>query len=112
MGGRALFAAVLLIVAAGLLLPVYAPDGEGPGPAPTAAAMRDADTVLADCRDCAPVDEGETACQVNCPCGHLLTTALHIGGDTRDGVIYLVVQPQPSDRSSRSRPFPPKLPAV
>ena len=112
MMGRALLTAVGLIIAAGLLLPVYAPDSAGPGPAPSDVALLVAAAVPADCPDCAPAAAGEAACQPTCPCAHLLTTADEAAENSGGEIVYLVVQPRPSDRMSGPRPLPPKLPAV
>lgn len=110
--GRLLLSVVGLIIAAGLLLPLYAPEGQGAGPAPAGAALLVAVAMTADCPKCGTVAAGDTICQPACPCSHALTPADDTAEDVAGEIIYLVVQPGPSDRLPEPQPSPPRLPAI
>ena len=75
MFGRALFSLVCLIIAAGMLLPVYPGDVETPGSASADPAHLIADLVASDCWDCAPADAKVVRCRVDCVCDRSLPTS-------------------------------------
>jgi hypothetical protein len=61
--GRALFSLVCLIIAAGVLLPVYPSRVETQDSASADPALLIADLVASECRDCAPVAAKVVRCR-------------------------------------------------
>jgi hypothetical protein len=108
--GRVLFALVCLIIATGLLLPIYPAEVEVATPG------------VADAQDMLVADAGAAACR-NCPTvaarlvGRCLTRAPSAAaGPTRACVhltVYLVVRPLPvPGRPGEPQLLPPKLPTI
>jgi hypothetical protein len=85
--GRALFSLVCLIIAAGVLLPMYSSDVEAPGAASADPAIVLADLVASDCRDCAPDAAKVVRCRIDCPCDHSLPAS----SDTPEASLSLSV---------------------
>ena len=82
--GRALFALVWLIIAAGLALPLYPPDVATPGPPAAGSALLAADTTVSGCEndvDDAGCRSTQTASAAPEPCVSL--------------TVYLIVRPLP-----------------
>jgi hypothetical protein len=109
--GRALFALVWLIIAAGLLLPLYPADEEAAGLIAAGGVQPAAGIVAASCEGCEPAASVDD-CGTSCPCQHPLPAASAAPGACLSSTVYLVVQPLPPGRSGEPRPHPPKLPAI
>ena len=113
MSGRALFAIVCVIIAAGFLLPFYPRDVDTP------SAVAAAGTVMPvagfhtfDCKKC-PAGDAQAGSRVGCPCAQVLPTAAI---SVEDGIfsltVLVIVHPLPSGLPSGPQPLPPKLPAI
>jgi hypothetical protein len=108
--GRALFALVWLVIAAGLALPLYPSDLGAPGSSAVDHVLLAADSVTAACESEPIPDNGSVDCQPGCPCGHvLLATFVAIDDDLS---VVLVIRSQPSDLPFERHALPPKLPAI
>jgi hypothetical protein len=112
MFGRALFALVWLIIAAGVLLPIYPREAETPSFVAADRAMLTTDLAVAECRDC-PVAQGDRGdCRFECPCDRVQPAAFVPGEDAFRPSVVLVIRPLPSGRSAEILLFPPTLPAI
>ena len=108
--GRALFALVWLIIAAGLLLPLYPADEEAAGLIAAGGVEPVAGIVAASCEGCGPAESVDD-CGTSCPCQHPLPAA-SAAPACLAATVYLVVQPLPAGRPHEPWPQPPKLPAI
>jgi hypothetical protein len=109
--GRALFALVCLIIAAGAILPMYPRDVERPGPLSADPALLIANFAATDCGDCVPGDADGARCRSVCSCDRVLPTAS--APEPRFSLtVHLVVLPLPAGLSFEPRPLPPRLPAI
>ncbi|HSA79495.1 MAG TPA: hypothetical protein VLE23_01650 [Geminicoccaceae bacterium] len=108
MVGRVLFALVLLIIAAGVALPLYPTDVPAPAPPAAATALLVADTVPSGCVN----DAKDAGCRSTCPCGQALATPSAAPETCICLAVYLVVRPASSGPSLTPQPPPPKLPAI
>ena len=106
--GRVLFALVLLIIAAGVTLPLYPLDVATPRPPAAATALLVADTPTSGC----PHHDEDVDCRSTCPCGQALATASPAREACVSLTVYLVVRPLPLAPSVTPQPPPPKLPAI
>ena len=95
--GRALFALVWLIIAAGLLLPLYPSDVSAPGSASGEVAAVLADVMSAGCGPCPAAAAGGASCGHN---GGGVTSAPVALAACSRLTIHLVVQPGPADRAA------------
>ena len=109
--GRALFALVWLIIAAGVLLPLYPAHEEAAGLILAGGMEPVAGAVAASCEGCEPAASID-GCGTFCPCQHPLPAASLTPGACLSSTVYLVVQPLPAGRLHEPRPQPPKLPAI
>jgi hypothetical protein len=110
MWGRALFALVLLVMAAGLLLPLYPPnvtglrwaavDGLSPATASRAVA----------CEDWPVAEPGSEDCQPECWCGGLAPAVFVTVADRFGRSVILLIQPPAGPPPERL--LLPRLPAV
>jgi hypothetical protein len=102
--GRALFALVCLVIAAGIALPLY-PSGVGtprPGADPV---VRASDSLIAACEDCPiPAERGDS----DCPSEQLVQATFVAVEDEFGLSVTVVIRPQPSGRET----LPAKLPAI
>jgi hypothetical protein len=108
--GRALFALVWLIIAAGVLLPLYPADVPAPGPAGGEVAAALADVMDTGCGPCAP----DAASGANCgrkTGGGIAAAPAALAACSRLK-IHLVVQPEPPDRAPEPAAPLPRLPEV
>jgi len=107
--GRALFALVWLIIAAGLLLPLYPADVSAPGSSVGEVAALLADTIDAGCGPCPAAAAGGEACARSGGGWAAAPAALKACSRL---TLHLVVQPGPADRAAEpARPLP-RLPEV
>lgn len=111
--GRVLFAFVWLIIAAGLVLPLY------PRDVVTSVVTAADDQVqpvagsdLFGCEDCVVADDGALDCLPDCFCGHVLPTATRSVENAFNLTLFIVVHPEPPGLPSGPQPLPPKLPAI
>jgi hypothetical protein len=105
--GRALFALVCLVIAAGFGLPLY-PSGVGtPGRGTDSALLAD-NSLIAACEDCPIPGEGGDDCQSDCSCEHLVQATFVAVEDEFGLSVTVVVRPQPLGRET----LPAKLPAI
>lgn len=111
--GRVLFAFVWLIIAAGLVLPLY------PRDVLTSVVTAANDPVqpvvgsdLFGCEDCVVADDGTLDCPSDCPCGQVLPTATGSVEDAFSPTVFIVVHPEPPGLPFGPQPLPPKLPAI
>jgi hypothetical protein len=105
--GRALFALVCLVIAAGLALPLY-PSGVGtPRPGPDPVSLAD-NSMVAACEDCPIPGDRDGDCQSDCSCGNLVQATFVAVEDDFSLSVTVVVRPQPSGRQA----LPAKLPAI
>jgi hypothetical protein len=104
--GRALFALVCLVIAAGFALPLY-PSGVGtPRPEADPVALASDSVVLA-CEDCPiPAEGGDTDCRSDCSCGQLVQATFVAVEDQFGLSVTVVVRPQPSGRKALSGNLP------
>ena len=109
--GRALFVFVWLIIAAGVLLPMYPPDMETASLPVADSVLRATGSAGAACQDCPVADEGAADCRSDCPCTHLLPAAFVSFEDSFSPSVVLFIHP-PSALPSELRPLLPKLPAI
>jgi hypothetical protein len=107
--GRALFALVWLIIAAGLLLPLYPSELSAPGPAGGGVAAVLADVMEAGCGPCPADVAGSAACGRT---GSGVTGAPAALAACSRLTIHLVVQPGPADRAAELAAPLPRLPEV
>jgi hypothetical protein len=110
MFGRALFALVWLIIAAGLLLPMYPRDAHTPSFAAANSILSATDFMASRCEDCPVAEDAGAVCRTDCPCGHLLPAAFSLEHSVGLSVI-LVIRPASPGRPSEAPPgF--RLPAI
>jgi hypothetical protein len=110
--GRALFAFVWLIIATGLVLPMYPPAVETTGSPSTDAMLQAAGSAPLECQDCPITDEGSGNCRSDCSCGQLLPAAYGPIEDTFTFRIRVIVGPRFLGPLSEVQPLPPKSPAI
>ena len=89
--GRVLFAFVWLIIAAGLVLPLYPPDVATPGTPAAATALLVADTTTSGCQ----ADAEDAGCHSACRCGPALSPAAAAPEPCVRLTVYLVIRPLP-----------------
>jgi hypothetical protein len=107
MVGRALFALVCLVIAAGFALPLLPARVGTPGPAAD-LALPVGDPLVATCEDCPIMDERDDAdCRADCPCAGLVQATFVAVEDDVSLRITVVIRPR-SDRQA----LPTKLPAI
>ena len=109
--GLTLFALVWLIIAAGLLLPLYPADEEAAGLIAVGGVEPASGVVAASCEGCEPAASVD-GCGKSCPCQHPLPAAPAAPGACLSSTVYLVVQHPPAGRPHEPRPQPPKLPTI
>ena len=109
--GRALFVLVWLVIAAGLVLPLYPSDVEPSRSAASDAVLPATGSRTAACEDCPIPDAGGADCRADCRCSHLLPAAF-IVNDDRVSLRVVVVHPRPAGPLPARQPLPPKLPAI
>ena len=110
--GRVLFAFVCLIIAAGLVLPLYPQDvATSTVAAATDSVQLAADTQTSSCQDC-PVAGSGADCQPDCACGEVLPATFVSPEASFSLTISLIVGPEPSKQPREPQPLPPKLPAI
>jgi hypothetical protein len=109
--GRVLFALVWVVIAAGLVLPLYPSGVEAPMSAAADPVLLAADAATAACEDCPIADDG-SADQSDGPCAHLLPAILVAVGDSSGLSVILVIRSQPSGLPFERQAVPPKLPAI
>ena len=107
--GRALFALVWLIIAAGLLLPLYPSEVSVPASASGAVAAALADVMDAGCGPCPAAATGGPACGRKG--GGVMGAPAALAGCSRL-TIHLVVQPVPAERAAQPAAPLPRLPEV
>jgi hypothetical protein len=110
MFGRALFALVWLIIAAGVALPLYSRDV----PRSTVAAATDPVQLAAGidafgCDDCPVPDGGRADCRSDCRCDGAQAAVFVPLGEPVGLTVAVVVRPQASEPPAR---LPAKLPAI
>ena len=108
--GRGLFALVWLIIAAGLLLPLYPADVSAPGSAGGEVAAVLADVTEAGCAPCVPAAADGADCGPRTGGG--VTAAPAALAACGRLTIHLVVQPEPPDRILEPAAPLPRLPLV
>jgi hypothetical protein len=108
--GRALFALVWLIIAAGLVLPMYPRDARMPGFAAAYSMLLATDFVASRCEDCPVADDHSADCRSDCPCD-VLPAASSLEDSVSLSVI-LVIRPTPERQSTETRSLLPRLPAI
>jgi hypothetical protein len=110
--GRVLFVLVCLIIATGLLLPVYPAEVATPKVA-SAQDMLVADIGTPGCRDCASAARVGAPCQAGCPCGRAAPATGDPARACLHLTVYLIVRPLPAS-GPRSEPqlLAPKLPTI
>jgi hypothetical protein len=105
--GRILFAIVCLIIATGLLLPIYPTEVAAPG----VVAARDmvvAGTGTAGCQACGPA-----AARAGEVCHRPLPTAAHAAKGCLHLTVYVIVRRLPGEaRAGEPQLLPPKLPII
>ena len=106
--GRVLFAFVWLVIAAGLVLPLYPSEITEPRSAAVDTLLPAAGTRMAACEDC-PVAEAD--CRPDCRCGDLLPATFVAVEDSFGLSVILLIQP-PADLSPESQPPLPRVPAI
>jgi hypothetical protein len=104
--GRALFAFVWLIIAAGLLLPLFPAEVAAPGLSNARVTAALADAMAPGCERC-PVAGGGA-----CKSGRWLRTAPAAAEACLRLRLRLVVQPVPGDRPAEAAERLPKLPTI
>jgi hypothetical protein len=107
--GRALFAVVWLIIAAGLLLPLYPAEVSVPGSATGEVAASLADAMDAGCGPCPAAAAGGEACRRRG--GGLAGAPAALKACSRL-TLHQVVQPIPAHRAAEPAAPLPKLPEV
>jgi hypothetical protein len=112
MFGRALFAFVWLIIAAGLVLPMYPPAVETARSPAMDSMLQTADSASSGCQDCPITDEGPANCRSDCSCGHMLSVAYLVVDPSFAPGIRVIVLPRPIGLPSEVQPLPPKLPTI
>lgn len=107
--GRVLFAFIWLIIAAGLVLPLYPPDDVT---SVVTAASNPLQPVAASdpfgCEDCLVADDGTLDCPSDCPCGAVLPAVFVPLEEGESAMIPVSVRPQPAEAAK----LPAKLPAI
>jgi hypothetical protein len=109
--GRVLFALVWVVIAAGLVLPLYPSGVEAPMSAAADPVLLAADAATAGCEDC-PIGDDGSADQSDGPCAHLLPAVLVAVSDSSGLSVILVIRSQPSGLPFEWQTLPPKLPAI
>jgi hypothetical protein len=105
--GRALFTLVWLIIAAGLMLPMYPVDVE---PAPASDPMlHAAGFAVPGCQDCPDPGKGGADCEPACSCARVLPTAFVAAGES---VVHVIVGSRPLGLWFESRSLRLKSPAI
>jgi hypothetical protein len=104
--GRALFALVCLVIAAGFALPLYPFQVGTPGAETDGALLAD-NSLIAACEDCPIPGEGGDDCQADCSCEHLVQATFVAVEDDFGLSVTVVIRPQASGRE-----LPAKLPAI
>ena len=107
--GRALFALVWLIIAAGVLLPLYPSDVSAPGSAVGEFAELLADTSDASCGTCPAAATRSAGCGRS---GGGVTSAPAVLAACSQLTIHLVVQPGPANGAAGPTAPLPSLPEV
>jgi hypothetical protein len=110
--GRVLFAVVWLIIAAGLVLPLYPSDRAAPGLAVAGGTLMVADTAAPGCEDCAAADLAAAGCRGSCACWQVLPAASAARVACLSLTVYLITRPLPAGQASGPQPLPPKPPAI
>lgn len=108
--GRVLFALVWLVIAAGLLLPLYPSDVAAPRSAAVDPVLPATGSRTAACEDCPVTDAGSTDCESDCRCGRLRPAAL-VAVEDLSGVRVILLIQAPAGAPSEEQPLP-KLPAI
>jgi hypothetical protein len=106
--GRVLFALVCVVIATGILLPIYPTEVAAPGVA-SARDMMLADAAAAGCRDCKPAAASLRALAV---CGHAGPIAAGPGKACLHLTVYVVVRPLPLTGRPGLQLLLPKLPTI
>jgi hypothetical protein len=110
--GRVLFAFVWLIIAAGLVLPLYPSERAAPAVAAAESALLLADATPPGCEDCTDADRVGAGCNSACACWQLLPAAVASRATCFSLTVYVIARPLPSQPSSGPQPLPPKPPAI
>jgi hypothetical protein len=106
--GRVLFALVCLIIATGILLPIYPTEVEAPGVA-SARDMMAADTAVTGCGDCKPTAASQRVLAV---CGHTRPIAAAPERACLHLTVYVLVRPLPLNGRPGFQLVLPKLPTI
>ncbi|MGH6902671.1 MAG: hypothetical protein ACREIR_08025 [Geminicoccaceae bacterium] len=109
--GRVLFALVCVVIAAGLVLPLYPSGVEAPRSVAADPVLLAADAATSGCEDC-PIADAGSADQPDGPCARLLPAILVAVGDSSGLSVILVIRSQPSELPFERQARPPKLPAI
>jgi hypothetical protein len=112
MFGRALFALVWLIIAAGVLLPIYPSETERPSFVAADRAVLTTDLTAAECRDCRVARDDRADCRFECPCDRVLPVTFVPVEEAFRLSVVLLIRPLPSGRSAKILLLPSKLPAI
>jgi hypothetical protein len=112
MFGLVLFAFVCLIIAAGVVLPLYPPEVGSASALVADPILPVAQPGATGCEDCAVPDLGGADCGSGCPCAQVLWAAAVSVEDALSLTVFVIVDPQPSRLPSGPEPPLPKLPAI
>ena len=110
--GRVLFAFVWLIIAAGLVLPLYPSDRAAPDVAAAESALLIADATAPGCEACPTAAGMGAGCNSACACWQPLPAAAASPTTCFSLTVYVIARPLPSATSSSPQPLPPKPPAI
>ena len=110
--GRVLFALVWLVIAAGVVFPLYPSDVTEPRRAAADAMLPAVGATTAACEDCPVMDAGRAECQPDCRCGDLLPAAFVAVEDSFGVSVVLLIQPPSATPPAERQPLLPRLPAI
>jgi hypothetical protein len=110
MFGRALFAFVCLIIAAGVVLPIYPLEVERASALVADPILPVAQPGATGCEDCVVPGLGGLDCRSGCPCAQVRAAAVSVEG-AFSLTVFMIIHPEPSRLPSGPQP-PSKLPAI